>query len=86
MTAVQLSLMVDLASGMLSLHSQHPPIIHCDLKPANVLVTRSWEAKVTDFGLSRIKHRASMVNSRAGMEGTMEYCAPEVRHEPCIIA
>jgi hypothetical protein len=35
--------------------------------------------QVADFGLSRIKDHAQMINSRAGLEGTVEYCAPEVR-------
>lgn len=38
---------------------------------------------VADFGLSRIKDHAQLVNSRAGLEGTVEYAAPEVlRGEP----
>jgi hypothetical protein len=38
---------------------------------------------VADFGLSRIKDHAHLTNSRAGLEGTVEYCAPEVlRGEP----
>lgn len=38
---------------------------------------------VADFGLSRIKDHAQLINSRAGLEGTVEYAAPEVlRGEP----
>jgi serine/threonine protein kinase len=46
---------LDVARGMAALHSQRPPIIHRDLKTANLLVTSRMEVKVADFGLSRIK-------------------------------
>ncbi|GAX75524.1 hypothetical protein CEUSTIGMA_g2967.t1 [Chlamydomonas eustigma] len=74
---------LDIARGMSCLHAQHPPVIHRDLKPANLLVSARFEVKVADFGLSRIKDHAQLTNSRAGLEGTVEYCAPEVlRGEP----
>lgn len=74
---------MDVARGMSCLHAQRPPVIHRDLKSANLLVSARFEVKVADFGLSRIKNHAQMMISRAGMEGTVEYCAPEVlRGEP----
>eukprot|EP00198_Chlamydomonas_reinhardtii_P011501 XP_001700838.1 predicted protein [Chlamydomonas reinhardtii] len=74
---------MDIARGMGCLHSQKPPIIHRDLKSANLLVSARFEVKVADFGLSRIKDHAQLINSRAGLEGTVEYAAPEVlRGEP----
>ncbi|KAJ9510733.1 hypothetical protein QJQ45_027633, partial [Haematococcus lacustris] len=74
---------IDIARGMSCLHSQRPPIVHRDLKPANLLVSARFEVKVADFGLSRIKDHAQLISSRAGLEGTIEYCAPEVlRGEP----
>ncbi|GFR41489.1 hypothetical protein Agub_g2180 [Astrephomene gubernaculifera] len=74
---------MDIARGMSCLHSQKPPIIHRDLKTANLLVSARFEVKVADFGLSRIKDHAQLINSRAGLEGTVEYAAPEVlRGEP----
>jgi serine/threonine protein kinase len=80
---LQIALAIDISSGMVCLHAQKPVIIHCDLKPANVLVNAHWQAKVTDFGLSRVKLRAQIINSRCGQEGTIEYCAPEVRPKCC---
>jgi len=74
---------MDIARGMSCLHAQRPAIIHRDLKTANLLVSARFEVKVADFGLSRIKDHAQLINSRAGLEGTVEYCAPEVlRGEP----
>lgn len=74
---------LDIARGMCCLHAQKPPVVHRDLKTANLLVSARFEVKVADFGLSRIKDHAQLTNSRAGLEGTIEYCAPEVlRGEP----
>ncbi|KAI8464201.1 MAG: kinase-like domain-containing protein, partial [Monoraphidium minutum] len=74
---------LDIARGMACLHAQQPVIIHRDLKTANLLVSARFEVKVADFGLSRIKDATHLQNSRAGLEGTIEYAAPEVlRGEP----
>lgn len=60
------------------MHALTPSLSACSL-----LVSARFEVKVADFGLSRIKDHAQLVNSRAGLEGTVEYCAPEVlRGEP----
>jgi branched-chain amino acid transport system substrate-binding protein len=36
------------------LHSQAPPIIHCDIKPSNIRITPQGLAVLVDFGLARI--------------------------------
>ena len=59
---------------MLYLHSSAPPIIHRDLKTANLLVDQNWRVKVTDFGLSRVVDTQSTMTHC----GTVEFCAPEV--------
>lgn len=60
----------DIASGLDYAHSSN--VIHCDLKPRNILLTGNGEAKITDWGLGRI------ATSSSRSEGyTPGYAAPE---------
>ena len=71
----------DVAKGMHYLHTCKPMIVHRDLKSPNLLVDRNWCVKVTDFGLSRMKHTTFL--STKSNAGTPEWMAPEVlRSEP----
>lgn len=56
------------------LHLLAPPVIHRDLKSRNVLLSRTMEAKLTDFGISRERIDRTMT---AGV-GTSLWMAPEV--------
>ncbi len=49
-------------------------IVHCDIKPANVLVNLTGEVKVTDLGMA---HPMRMEPSREMVAGTLRYMAPE---------
>jgi serine/threonine protein kinase len=49
----------------------HSGVIHLDLTPNNVLVTENYEAKVGDFGLSKVMSSAASVTNRGG--GTVVY-------------
>lgn len=73
-TRKKLNFCIDAAKGMLYLHSSTPPIIHRDLKTANLLVDQHWRVMVTDFGLSRVVDTQSTMTHC----GTVEFCAPEV--------
>ena len=66
--------MGDIAEGMKYLHSSG--IIHRDLKSGNVLLNADFEAKISDFGLSRMVN-ASMTKTPTEMLGTVPWTAPE---------
>ncbi|MHB8696347.1 MAG: protein kinase domain-containing protein, partial [Solirubrobacteraceae bacterium] len=54
------------------LHSHDPPIIHGDVKPANLILTRGGRVKLVDFGLS------STPGMLARRSGTPGFRAPEI--------
>jgi tRNA A-37 threonylcarbamoyl transferase component Bud32 len=61
--------------GMIYLHSMNPPIIHRDLKPQNILLTKTLDAKICDFGVSKYCIDSIMTGVQYG---TVEYCPPEI--------
>ncbi|CAI5509071.1 unnamed protein product [Closterium sp. Naga37s-1] len=76
-----LRMALDVARGVNYLHKCSPPVVHHDLKSANLLVDRNWTVKVGDFGLSKMKF-ATYLSARSG-RGTPQWMAPEVlRNEP----
>lgn len=70
--------MLDIARGLAYLHTRKPSIIHRDCKSSNILITRKGVAKITDFGLAKVKQSTrSMVRS---LVGTVNWQAPELWH------
>ena len=63
----RLAMAIDAAEGMLYLHSQSPPIIHRDLKSANMLVTDDFRVRISDFNLSKILDDSTRSSSMAAM-------------------
>ena len=64
-------------------HAGHMGIVHRDIKPQNLMLTRSGRCKITDFGLARIDDPADGFSMPVGAVGTPTYMAPEViRREP----
>lgn len=73
-----LSIMLDIAHGLEYLHTRKPSVIHRDCKSSNILITSKGVAKITDFGLAKVKQSTrSMVRS---LVGTVNWQAPELWH------
>jgi len=67
------------AKGLAYLHEECLEwILHCDIKPQNILVDSDYQPKVADFGLSKLLNRDDLDNSNfSRIRGTRGYMAPE---------
>ena len=57
-------------------HAHDNKIIHCDIKPHNILISRDGLAKVTDFGIARAVSSQTSTQV-AGVLGSVHYLSPE---------
>jgi hypothetical protein len=65
------------ARGLLYLHEEcNTQIIHCDIKPQNILLDGNFTAKISDFGLAKLL-RTNQTQTNTGIRGTRGYVAPE---------
>jgi serine/threonine-protein kinase len=75
-----LNIAVQCASGLAGAHEHR--VLHCDLKPENIMLTASGQAKLLDFGLARHFVRptddTTSVSALAHVGGTPGYAAPEI--------
>ncbi|EAZ29598.1 hypothetical protein OsJ_13672 [Oryza sativa Japonica Group] len=65
----------DIGSGLLYLHHEcDPHILHRDIKPCNVLLDENFNAKLADFGLSRMANQdnATLLTTAIGSEGYLD--------------
>jgi len=70
-----LELVLPVAEGLAFAHEQG--LVHRDVKPQNVLLSREGDVKVTDFGIARSLHVEHGVTQTGTVLGTGEYLAPE---------
>ncbi|CAL5406703.1 unnamed protein product [Camellia sinensis] len=79
----RLNIAVDVASALDYLHHHcSESIVHCDLKPSNVLLNDEMIGHVGDFGLARflpegIDNSSTTLSSSIGLRGSVGYVAPE---------
>jgi serine/threonine-protein kinase len=67
-----------IVAGLAAVHARG--IVHCDLKPENVLLTPDGVPKLSDFGIARIAPGARTISSETPSEGTPTYMSPEQAH------
>ncbi|OWM70840.1 hypothetical protein CDL15_Pgr014513 [Punica granatum] len=67
------------AKGLAYLHEECLEwVLHCDVKPQNILLDSEYQPKVADFGLSKLMDRGKGTNSNfSRIRGTRGYMAPE---------
>ncbi|XP_052165145.1 receptor kinase-like protein Xa21 [Oryza glaberrima] len=76
----RLHIALDVAEALEYLHHHIvPPIVHCDIKPSNILLDDDMVAHVTDFGLAKIMNIAEPCKESSSfvIKGTIGYVAPE---------
>ena len=66
---------VQLADALNYLHTQDPPIVFRDLKPANIMITAEGSAKLIDFGIARRFHQGATKDTL--LYGSPGYSPPE---------
>lgn len=70
-------IILDIAKGLAYLHEEcRQKIIHLDIKPQNILLDEDHNAKLADFGLSKLIDR-NQIQVVTNMKGTPGYIAPE---------
>jgi serine/threonine protein kinase len=80
--AQRLNIAIDMANALDYLHhSTKPPVVHCDLKPSNILLDDDMGAHIGDFGLAKLRNDCPSVSagcstSSVGFRGTIGYAAP----------
>ncbi|KAG8663210.1 probable serine/threonine-protein kinase PBL18 [Manihot esculenta] len=73
----RISIALGVARGLEYLHTRRKPVIHRDLKASNVLLGKDFNAKLSDFGLSKFGPQDGETSLITRVVGTRGYFAPE---------
>ena len=73
------SILYDVAFGLNYLHTYNPPIIHRDLSPNNILLSRDCVAKISDLGVVKVVQADSRATQTmlTKAPGTVDFMPPE---------
>ncbi|KDO39401.1 hypothetical protein CISIN_1g037267mg, partial [Citrus sinensis] len=84
----RLNIMIDVGSALEYPHHGHSsaPIIHCDLKPTNILLDENMVAHVSDFGISKLLGEGEDFVTQTMTMATIGYMAPEYGSEGIVSA
>jgi serine/threonine protein kinase len=69
------AIVADVASALAAAHAAG--IVHRDVTPGNIMLTKAGEARLTDFGIAHASGDATAVTATGLLMGTMRYLAPE---------
>ncbi len=67
------SIAIQLVTGLQAAHNQH--IIHRDIKPQNIIISKDGKVKVTDFGIARATTSTQTIST--SVMGSVHYTSPE---------
>ncbi|GAB4824294.1 Probable serine/threonine-protein kinase pbl5 [Ancistrocladus abbreviatus] len=74
----RMKILLEAATGLEYLHEKmEPPIIHRDMKCANILLDHNYHAKLSDFGLAKVGPTGGKTHVSTRVMGTQGYCAPD---------
>ncbi|XP_021287636.1 putative receptor-like protein kinase At3g47110 [Herrania umbratica] len=77
----RLNIMIDIASALEYLHHGHTPaVVHCDLKPNNVLLDKGMTAHLGDFGIAKLLGEEDLMKQTMTL-ATIGYMSPEYGSE-----
>ena len=68
-----ISIAIQMVTGMEAAHKHH--IIHRDIKPQNIIISKDGKVKVTDFGIARATTSSNTIS--ANVMGSVHYTSPE---------
>uniref|UniRef100_A0A0W0FF08 Protein kinase domain-containing protein n=1 Tax=Moniliophthora roreri TaxID=221103 RepID=A0A0W0FF08_MONRR len=85
-TEFKIRLIHQVAKGIQYLHEHDPPVIHGDVKGANILISGGLQCRITDFGISTMEIDHRFDASDSAIRGSIPWLAPELMNpEPVII-
>ena len=73
---IKFSIVHDISLGLCYLHNHHPPIVHRDLSPNNILLTTHHVAKISDLGVAKVI-QADSRKTMTKAPGTVDFMPPE---------